>query len=236
MFFEKKVSLDPRLSKIAEMLGTCVSCADIGSDHGRLGAFLLQNGQCSKVYLTDISAPSLDKARKLCSLIGFKDEVEFRVGDGALALDEKVDSVVIAGMGGETIADILEAAPWTKDNVKLVLQPQTKVEELSLWLDENGYAITDAGLVKDAGRIYLILCAQGGKSRAPFTCAQMYADRILLEKRDPLLPEYLDRLIDIFERRLKGMESSDGVRIDEHDHVMYALRGFRRMKEETEKW
>jgi len=49
-------------------------------------------------------------------------------------------------------------------------------------------------------------------------------------------PEYLDRLIDIFERRLKGMESSDGVRIDEHDHVMYALRGFRRMKEETEKW
>ena len=65
MLGDKRISLDPRLSTIAEMLGHCPVCADIGSDHGRLGAFLLQNHRCQHVCLTDISAPSLEKARKI---------------------------------------------------------------------------------------------------------------------------------------------------------------------------
>ena len=60
-----KIALDPRLSMIARMVGACECCADIGCDHGRLGAFLLQSGQCRRVQLTDISEPSLDKAKRL---------------------------------------------------------------------------------------------------------------------------------------------------------------------------
>ena len=67
---EKRIALDPRLSMIAEMVGRCSSYADVGCDHGRLGAFLLQNGWVDRAVLTDISAPSLDKARALIRLLG----------------------------------------------------------------------------------------------------------------------------------------------------------------------
>ena len=110
MMYDKRISLDPRLSLIAEVLGTCTCCADIGSDHGRLGAFLLQNHRCEHVCLTDISAPSLEKARKLISLLGLEEKASFYVGDGAQILDRPVDAAIIAGMGGETIAEIIEGS------------------------------------------------------------------------------------------------------------------------------
>ena len=204
MFFEKKVSLDPRLSKIAEMLGTCVSCADIGSDHGRLGAFLLQNGQCSKVYLTDISAPSLDKARKLCSLIGFKDEVEFRVGDGALALDKKVDSVVIAGMGGETIADIIENSDGRLDGSTLLLQPNVAAPQLRRRMNAAGWKIVDEALAKDGRRTYLIIKAVQGSQR--LTDVEAEVGPVILKNRPAELAEYVQFRLRVAKKALEGAQ------------------------------
>ena len=202
MLFDKKISLDPRLSKIAEMLGTCVSCADIGSDHGRLGAFLLQGGQCSKVYLTDISAPSLDKARKLCALIGFKDEVKFRVGDGALALDEKVDAAVIAGMGGETIADIIENSEGRLDGAVLLLQPNVAAPQLRRRLNKAGWKIIDEALAKDGRRIYPIIKAVQGQQT--LTEAEAEAGPVILKNKPETLPEYAAFRIRVAKKALEG--------------------------------
>ena len=102
-----QIALDPRLSMIVRLVGSCERCADIGCDHGRLGAFLLQADRCKSVVLTDVSAPSLNKARRLIRDLGLEDRAEFAVGSGALALDAPVDCAVIAGMGGATIAAIL---------------------------------------------------------------------------------------------------------------------------------
>ena len=79
-----EIALDPRLSMIARMVGSCACCADIGCDHGRLGAFLLQTGQCKALQMTDISGPSLDKARALMDNLDMADRVRFSVGDGLL--------------------------------------------------------------------------------------------------------------------------------------------------------
>ena len=130
MGFDKHISLDPRLSTIAEMLGTCSCCADIGSDHGRLGAFLLQKRRCGHICLTDISAPSLDKARKLISLLGLENQASFHVGDGAQILDRPVDAAVIAGMGGETIAEIIEGSQGKLSGARLILQPNVAAPQL----------------------------------------------------------------------------------------------------------
>ncbi|MBQ3575086.1 MAG: SAM-dependent methyltransferase [Clostridia bacterium] len=205
MFFDKKISLDPRLSKIAEMLGTCEKCADIGSDHGRLGAFLLQNGQCGKVFLTDISAPSLDKARKLCALIGFKDEVEFRVGDGALALTEKVDAVVIAGMGGETIADIIENSDGRLDGAVLLLQPNVAAPQLRRRLNNAGWMIVDEALPKDGRRIYPIIKAVQGKQQ--LTEAEAEAGPVILKNKPETLREYASFRIRVAGKALAGAEN-----------------------------
>ena len=205
MFFDKKVSLDPRLSKIAEMLGTCEVCADIGSDHGRLGAFLLQNGQCSKVYLTDISAPSLDKARKLCALIGFRDEVQFRVGDGALALDARADSVVIAGMGGETIADIIENSDGRLDGAVLLLQPNVAAPQLRRRLNAAGWKIVDEALAKDGRRIYPIIKAVQGLQT--LTDAESEAGPVILKNKPETLREYTSFRIRVAKKALAGAEN-----------------------------
>ena len=202
MLFDKKISLDPRLSKIAEMLGTCEKCADIGSDHGRLGAFLLQHGQCSKVYLTDISAPSLDKARKLCALIGFKDEVEFRVGDGALALNEKVDAAVIAGMGGETIADIIENSKGRLDGAVLLLQPNVAAPQLRRRLNRAGWKIVDEALAKDGRRIYPIIKAVQGNQA--LTDEEAEVGPVILKNKPDILREYAFFRIRVAKKALEG--------------------------------
>ena len=188
MGYTKRISLDPRLSAIAEMLGNCDCCADIGSDHGRLGAFLLQNHRCARVCLTDISASSLEKARKLIALLGFEDRTDFFVGDGALALEREVDAAVIAGMGGETIAEILENAEGKLDSARLILQPNVAAPELRSRMNACGWRIIDEQLVRDGRRIYLILAAERGEQRLDEK--QTEVGSILLEKRPTELKDY----------------------------------------------
>lgn len=204
MFFDKRISLDPRLSKIAEMLGTCETCADIGSDHGRLGAFLLQGGQCGKVYLTDISAPSLEKARRLCALCGLGDRVEFRVGDGALALDARVDCVVIAGMGGETIAEIIEKSNGRLEGAMLLLQPNVAAPYLRRRLNAVGWRITDEALAKDGRRIYPILRAVQGAQT--LTEAEYEVGPVILKNKPDALRDYTAFRLRVAKKALQGAQ------------------------------
>ena len=188
MSYIKRISLDPRLSAIAEMLGNCDCCADIGSDHGRLGAFLLQNHRCDHVCLTDISANSLEKARKLIALLGLEEQTDFYVGDGALALKREVDAAVIAGMGGETIAEIVEHSAGKLDHARLILQPNVAVAELRARLNACGWRITDEELVRDGRRIYVILVVEQGSQ-----CLDEKETEVgpaLLMKKHPLLTDY----------------------------------------------
>ena len=101
------IILDARLSTLAALVGHCECYADIGCDHGRLGAYLLTGGYVQRAMLTDISAESLQKARRLIGALGLSDRVEFLVGDGAEALTAAPEATVVAGMGGaETVVAI----------------------------------------------------------------------------------------------------------------------------------
>lgn len=204
MPYDRRISLDPRLSAIAEMLGTCACCADIGSDHGRLGAFLLQNHRCARVCMTDISAPSLEKARKLIALTGLEARAAFCVGDGARALEERVDAAVIAGMGGETIAEIVESAGGKLDGARLILQPNVAAPALRRRLNACGWTIEDEALVRDGRRIYLILAAVQGLQALS---AQEYeVGPVLIRRRPPLLNDYAQFRLRVARRALHGAE------------------------------
>ena len=114
---DRHITLDPRLSALAALVGHCESYADIGCDHGRLGAYLLQTGRVRRAQLTDISADSLQKARRLIALLGLSGRVDLRVGDGANALAEEPEVTVIAGMGGALIAIDLFISALTESQV-----------------------------------------------------------------------------------------------------------------------
>ena len=120
---------------------------------------------------------------------------------------DEVKTVVIAGMGGETIAGILSAAPWTRQGGRLlILQPMTKSEELRLWLFENGYKVLSEQLVDD-GKIYEILTACGGAD-LPYTAAELLTGHTDLIKSDRLYPKQLGLLISKLDRACKGLKSS----------------------------
>ena len=159
----KKLKLTGRLGKIAGFIKEGSAVADIGSDHGFIPIYLAQNGPARRIIASDISAGSLKAAINNAVKYGVDDQISFIVAPGLDGIGEyEADTIVIAGMGGETISAILAGAPWTKQHgVRLILQPQTKLNKLCIWLQDNGYIITDADYVVDKGRFYIIIVVVG---------------------------------------------------------------------------
>ena len=154
------VKLSKRLEAIAAFIENGASVADIGTDHGFLPAYLAQSGLARRIVASDASAGSLGAARRTAERYGVTDMVEFVTAPGLSGVSEnEADTVVIAGMGGETIVSILEEASWKKMGIRFILQPQTKMAVLCDFLQGNGYAISDMKTIVDRGREYtIILC------------------------------------------------------------------------------
>ena len=190
---DRHISLDPRLSVIAELVGQCESYADIGCDHGRLGAFLLQTGRVERAQLTDVSTESLQKARRLIGMLGLSERVTFCVGDGARALQAVPEVTVIAGMGGTLIARIIEEGREWLGASRLILQPNVAQYELRRTLMEQGYRICDERIAPDGRRNYVVIAAEPGQ--ASYTERELTVGPVLLrEKPDTLTPYAAFRL------------------------------------------
>ena len=148
-----------RLSLCADFVREGSRLADIGTDHGYLPIALCQSGKIPSAIACDINPLPLRSAEENIAKFGLSKMIKTRLSDGLkeLAPDE-VDDIVIAGMGGELIRDILAAAPWVKDEAKhLVLQPMTHHDDLIRWLYENGFDIDRQKAVRDDGKAYTVL-------------------------------------------------------------------------------
>lgn len=202
----KKLMLQPRLQLLANMIPPGSRLADVGTDHGYLPVYLLQNGRITGAIASDIGAEPLQHARQTAAEYAVEG-IEFRLCPGLDAIaPEEVDAVVIAGMGGETIQSVLAAAPWTAQGRHfLLLQPMTKVELLRRWLTDNHYYFTDERLVWDKEHLYPVFAVRGG-TQAPLTAVQQYGG-VLLDG-DPLYDAYLEERIGKLERAVEGLRRS----------------------------
>ena len=195
------IRLSPRLQMVADFVPPCACAADIGTDHGYLPVWLLQNGVVQTAIAADIHVGPLANARKSAAAYDLEERVRFVQADGLQFPDaQAADVITIAGMGGETICAILTATPWLRQGKRLVLQPQNKVQELTDWLWHNGFTIEDAALCRDAGKRYLALRVLGQPAGQTYT-----VERLLLRRRDPLLPEHLTEEIRRQTRARAGM-------------------------------
>ncbi|MBO5746903.1 MAG: SAM-dependent methyltransferase [Clostridia bacterium] len=154
------MSVDNRLKKIAGMIRVGSTVADIGTDHAYLPVFLVRNKIAVRAFACDVSDGPLDNARATVENAGV-DNIIIRKGDGLAAVaPSEADTFVIAGMGGDLIARILEAALWVKDaRYELILQPMTAVEDLREYLCNNGFQIVMERAVKAQGRVYTVMKA-----------------------------------------------------------------------------
>jgi len=222
MLYEKRITLDPRLSEIAGMVGRCKRYADIGCDHGRLGAFLLQRDWVEEALLMDISDPSLDKARGLIRLLGYEERTRFIVCDGADGLDCGVDCVVIAGMGGTTAAGIVERGREKFGDARLLIQANVAQTELRQRLAAAGYRISDERIVRDGRRYYVIIEAVPGE--AEYSVLELNAGPVLLKTKPETLAGYTQFRLRVARKALAGAESGGDAEV------------IRALREEIEIW
>ena len=204
---ERRLQLQPRLQLLADMVPEGCRLADVGTDHGYLPVYLLQRRRIRGAVAADIGAEPLAHARRTAEAYGVTG-IDFRLCDGLrdIAPDE-VDTVVIAGMGGETIIAILEGAAWTKDGAHtLLLQPMTKAADLRYWLAVNGYGFTEERLVWDKNYLYPVLRVTGGGTPQALTERQALTGVAL--DNDPLYREYLTQQADKLRRTAEGLRRS----------------------------
>lgn len=156
--------LDKRLTACAELVtGRGIAC-DVGTDHAYLAAELINSGKCRKVIASDVKEGPLASAKATVEKYGIGDKVELILSDGLEKVPlEGVSDVVITGMGGETIAaiiDAIESAPSDIADIRWILQPMTKPEFLRKRLYEQGFEITGERVIEDGDKLYVVMTAE----------------------------------------------------------------------------
>lgn len=206
----REAALSPRLRCALTLLGEVDVLADIGCDHGIFGVRALKEGLCKKVIASDISAPSLNKARILAEKRGLESSFEFRCCGGFAGYAEnEADAAVLLGMGGELIADILESGKACAHKLsRIVMQPMRGEAELREYLYKSGYHILDEAVCLDAGRYYQLISARFDPENAeplprfmPENWYQFGAKALI--KREPLLLPMMERYLSIIEEKLE---------------------------------
>lgn len=228
----KDISLPKRLLAAAGLINKNSAVADIGTDHGFLPIWLVQNGICLKPIACDLREGPLSQARKFACKYGVDKSISFRLGDGLDQVSpDEIDTIVIAGMGGETIINILKAATWLFDGeYSLILQPQSKLPELMQWLNETGWTVSAARLAEDDGRIYITVHAQRGQP-PKLLPGQLYVPDYAMDSSEPLFERYLEDAISKNERILKALGTAGTEQANERrERLAEAVRDLQSMK------
>lgn len=156
------IALDSRLSLCASYARKGKRLADIGTDHAYLPARLCLDGICAGAIAADINPEPLSRGQKTIADCGLEDMIQTRLSDGLKEIrHDEADDIVIAGMGGELIAEIIGGWEYSRDKSKrFILQPMTKSELLIEWLCANGYEILSQDCCVAANKCYTVLLVQ----------------------------------------------------------------------------
>lgn len=212
------MKLTDRLLKIASLVTKGKKIADIGTDHGYIPVHLLNEGYIDFAILADVNKGPLENARKEVRHNNLSDKVDLRLGSGIEVLKKgEVDEVIIAGMGGILISELLEAnIEVAQSTEKFILQPMQAQKELRKYLLNNGYEILDEVLVREDFRIYEIIVAKyTGKNTNVEDEIFYEVGNKLIENKDELLNEFIDKRIHAYTSILNKLEGKSGKGIDE---------------------
>ena len=205
------MELSKRLNFIINNIDNSTVLADIGTDHGYIPLYATQNGLCSKAIAIDINKDPLDKARLNAILEGAGEELEFRLGDGLKPLEkDEAEVVIIAGMGGNLIRDILEESIDKVTSLNyLILVPAQNPEVLREYLYNNDYEIICEDLCEEEGIYYELFKVRkkDGESMALDPIYYEVSPKLLMQKH-PLMKEYLNSKIENYKKILSFITES----------------------------
>ena len=218
-------SLSNRLTACCGYVRPGDRVADVGCDHGLLGIYLLENGIARSVIASDVREGPLHQAVINGEKYGVSHKMSFYLCDGVRGIPRDFDCMVCAGMGGDTMISILEAAPWLKSSrYRLILQCQSKRPMLREYLNRQGYAITRETLAKDGKFLYPVMEVTYHPGTL-LTPGMYYLSPALLESGSPLLPEYRQRVMDGLRRSIRGLEKNGGEKYHRFCRILEELEG-----------
>ena len=154
-----KINLDSRLLMCAEFVRKDAKLADIGTDHAYLPLWLCLGGKCPSAIAADINPEPLCRGEAAIKAAGAENLVKTRLSDGLKKINcDEANDFVIAGMGGELIAKILDECSYSKNPEKhFILQPMTRSEVLIKYLCENGFEILKQDCCIVSNKCYTVL-------------------------------------------------------------------------------
>ncbi len=243
------IKLSDRLQIIADKIEEKETMADIGTDHGFLPIYLKLSGKCPKVIMADVSRPSLGKAEANAAMYAPDEKnMHFRAGDGLAVLEKgEADAVVIAGMGGKLIRDIMAADMEVTCSVKkFIMQPRIGQGHLRKWLVENGFKIVAEDVVIEGDYIPEIITAiSPGYDVAwgNITCdiddsndGDSIAWKIppwIVSAGGPV-GDFLDRNIEMYEDRLVNVKKAKVRNIELEDSIVSDIDYLKKLRKEWE--
>lgn len=186
-----KVPLSDRLRACCNFIAPGDRVADIGTDHGYLGIWLLQRGIARSVIAADIVPGPLSAAKNNAEKFGVRGQMEFYLSDGVQSIPRDFDTLVCAGMGADTIVSILSAAPWMQDaKYRMVLQCQSKRPLLRKYLSDNGWRITEETILRDGRFLYTVMEVYYAPDYPRLDANECYFPPALLENPSAYTAEY----------------------------------------------
>ncbi len=203
--------------------------ADIGTDHGYIPIFLVQQGVAEHAIAMDIGAGPLSRARDHIFRYGLSGRIETRLSDGLhKLLPGEADTVIIAGMGGDLMLRIMNEGSHVHKSVdRWILSPQSELEAFRRGLEDLGLAIREETMLCEDQKYYTVMVAEKGQMHFDETCRYRYGDD-LIRKKHPVLLEYLQKEEQTLQKiasQLSGQQM-DGARVRQQE-VEEALRQVR---------
>ena len=181
-------NIDARLLRASKFIRGGAYLADIGTDHAYLPIYLALTGKIVGAVASDINEGPVERAKKSIAKYGASDKITVIKSAGLVGAESyPFTDAVIAGMGGELIASILNDSPWIKDErYNLVLQPMTHPEILRKYLADEGFRIIDEDVVPDSdgprAKIYQVINAVYCGDREEYTAPELFFGKYNIKK------------------------------------------------------
>ncbi len=204
------MKLDSRLMAIADLVRKGKVFADIGTDHAYLPVYLVEKGIINRGIAADLRVGPLENAKEAVVSYGYSDNIELRLSDGLDNFSEnEVEEIAVAGMGGLLISSFIERTQWLKnEEIHLILQPMTHVEELRKTLFDNGFIIDKEVVAKDGDKLYIILSVYFYEGQTAYTDLDLIVGKLPYND-DTLSKEYLKKIYDKYNKKLVALKNAD---------------------------
>lgn len=195
------IKISERLKEVAKLIPVGAHLVDVGTDHGYVPIWLLQNGCITSAIAMDVNKGPLKRATENRDKYGFTSVMDVRLSNGLEKLKpDEGDTVLIAGMGGPLMIRIMEEGRENAASIKQwILQPQSDIPSVRRYLHANNFKIEEEIMLKDDGKYYTAMKAVPG-APSSWLPVEYFFGKTLLQHKHPVLKEYIDKEKKIYEK------------------------------------